>query len=60
MLKNATLKARKINEKLAPLSVVTPPLVSTDVVAEAEDDTLEVKEVVALFEVEVPTLEFPL
>lgn len=57
MLKKATLKTRKPNEKLAPQSVTTLPLVSTDVVAEAEESKPEVDDVVPFSEVDVPTAE---
>lgn len=68
MLKKATPKATHTKMKLALPSFTTPPLVSTDtevvaeddVVEEADDDRFEVEDVVALFEVEVPTLELVL
>jgi len=68
ILKKATPKATHMKTKLALPSFTTPPLVSTDtevvaedvVVVEAEDDRFDVEDVVALFEVEVPTLELVL
>ena len=67
MLKKATPKATHTNMKLALPSFTTPPLVSTDTEVVAEDDVVEeaddrfeVEDVVALFEVEVPTLELVL